>query len=72
MPMPLPGTKPYGTASALAGSDHHGSNSASQPVDSVDHAVTGSVKTMAGHKAVDTTMKVATNWPDPGQGIWGN
>ncbi|CAN7619435.1 DUF680 domain-containing protein [Mesorhizobium sp. LjRoot246] len=60
------------TGSAFAGSDHYGSNNASQPVVSVDHAVTGSVKTMAGHKAADARMKATTNWPDPGQGIWGN
>ena len=58
--------------SAFAGSDHYGSNNANQPVVSVDHAVTGSVKTVAGHKTADTKMKVATNWPDSGQGIWGN
>ncbi|TIN30433.1 MAG: DUF680 domain-containing protein [Mesorhizobium sp.] len=37
------------TGSAFAGSDHYGSNNASQPFVSVDHAVTGSVETMAGH-----------------------
>jgi hypothetical protein len=63
------------TGSAFAGSDHYGSNNANQPVASVasvDHAATGSVKTMdmAEHKAADTTT--TTNWPEPGQGIWGN
>lgn len=63
------------TGSAFAGSDHYGSNNANQPVGSaagVDHAVTGSVKTMAEHKAADAKMKTTTDWPEPGQGIWGN
>ncbi|TPN28855.1 DUF680 domain-containing protein [Mesorhizobium sp. B2-3-3] len=63
---------------AFAGSDHYGSDNANQPVAAVagvDHAVTGAVKTaeMAGHKAAaDTKMKTTTDWPEPGQGIWGN
>ncbi|WP_256749695.1 DUF680 domain-containing protein [Mesorhizobium sp. Mes31] len=63
------------TGSAFAGSDHYGSNNANQPVApaaGVDHAVTGSVKTMAEHKAADAKMKTTTGWPEPGQGIWGN
>lgn len=65
------------TGSAFAASDHYGSDNANQPVApvaNVDHAVTGSVKTvgMIKHKTADTRMKTTTNWPDPGQGIWGN
>ena len=65
------------TGSAFAGSDHFGSDNANQPVASVasvDHAVTGAVQDadMAGHKAADTKMKTTTEWPEPGQGIWGN
>lgn len=65
------------TGSAFAGSDHYGSNNATQPVASaagVDHAVTGSVKTMglAEHMAANAKMKTTTDWPEPGQGIWGN
>ncbi|MBZ9705195.1 DUF680 domain-containing protein [Mesorhizobium sp. ESP7-2] len=66
------------TGGAFAGSDHYGSDNADQPVApvaGVDHAVTGAVdnKTnMTGHKAADTKMKSATDWPEPGQGIWGN
>ncbi|WP_095202458.1 DUF680 domain-containing protein [Mesorhizobium carmichaelinearum] len=65
------------TGGAFAGSDHYGTDNTSQPVASVagvDHAVTGAVKNMnmAGHKAADTRMKTSTDWPEPGQGIWGN
>ncbi|WP_214474807.1 DUF680 domain-containing protein [Mesorhizobium sp. dw_380] len=65
------------TGGAFAGSDHYGSDNANQPVASVagvDHAVTGAVENtyMAGHKAADTRMNTATDWPEPGQGIWGN
>ncbi|MBZ9669284.1 DUF680 domain-containing protein [Mesorhizobium sp. ES1-3] len=66
------------TGGAFAGSDHYGSDNADQPVApvaGVDHAVTGAVdnKTnMTGHKVADTKMKSATDWPEPGQGIWGN
>lgn len=65
------------TGSAFAASDHYGSDNANQPVApaaSVDHAITGAVKTMvmAKHKAADAKMKTTTNWPEPGQGIWGN
>ncbi|AEH89590.1 DUF680 domain-containing protein [Mesorhizobium opportunistum] len=65
------------TGAAFAGSDHYGSDGANQPVASVagvDHAATGAVKDtdMAGHKAADTNMKPAKEWPEPGQGIWGN
>ncbi|BCH02952.1 DUF680 domain-containing protein [Mesorhizobium loti] len=65
------------TGGALAGSDHYGSDNANQPVASiagVDHAATSAVKNtdMAGHKAGDTRMKTTTDWPEPGQGIWGN
>jgi phage tail sheath protein FI len=67
----------FATGGAFAGSDHFGSDNANQPVASiagVDHAVTGAVKNtdMAGHKAADAKMKTATDWPEPGQGIWGN
>jgi len=65
------------TGGAFAGSDHYGSDNANQPVASVagvDHAVTGAVKNTdtAGHKAADTRMKTTTDWPETGQGIWGN
>ncbi|ETA72285.1 MULTISPECIES: DUF680 domain-containing protein [Mesorhizobium] len=65
------------TGGAFAGSDHYGSDNANQPVTSiagVDHAATGAVKNtdMAGHKAADTGTKTTTDWPEPGQGIWGN
>ncbi|TPK66708.1 DUF680 domain-containing protein [Mesorhizobium sp. B2-4-19] len=65
------------TGGALAGSDHYGSDNANQPVApiaGVDHAATGAVKDtdMAGRKAADTRMKTTTDWPEPGQGIWGN
>ncbi|MFD2051604.1 DUF680 domain-containing protein [Mesorhizobium calcicola] len=65
------------TGSAFAGSDHYGSNNASQtvaPVANVDHAVTGAVYNtdMAGYKAADPKTKATTDWPEPGQGIWGN
>ncbi|TPM39641.1 DUF680 domain-containing protein [Mesorhizobium sp. B2-3-4] len=66
------------SGTAFAGSDHFGSDGANQPVASVagvDHAVTGAVKNtdMNGHKAADTKIKTNTNdWPEPGQGIWGN
>ena len=64
-------------SSAFAGSDHYGSNNANQPVApvaGVDHAVTGAVKNtnMAEHKAAGTSTKITTDWPEPGQGIWGN
>ncbi|KAA3448298.1 hypothetical protein C7I87_22505 [Mesorhizobium sp. SARCC-RB16n] len=65
------------TAGAFAGSDHFGSDNANQPVapiTGVDHDATGAVSNntnMTGHKA-DTKMKPATDWPEPGQGIWGN
>jgi len=67
----------FATGGAFAGSDHFGSDSANQPVASVvgvDHAVTGAVKNtdMAEHKAAGTRTKVTTDWPEPGQGIWGN
>ena len=65
------------TGSAFAGSDHYGSNNASQPaapVAGVDHAVTGAVKNtdMAEHKAAGIRTKITTDWPESGQGIWGN
>lgn len=65
------------TGSAFAASDHYGSDNANQtvaPVASVDHAVTGAVNNadMAGYKAADTKMKTTTDWPESGQGIWGN
>ncbi|UVK44690.1 DUF680 domain-containing protein [Mesorhizobium sp. AR07] len=65
------------TGSAFAGSDHYGSNNADQtvaPVANVDHAVTGAVKTMgvAGSKAAEIKTKTTTDWPESGQGIWGN
>ena len=65
------------TGSAFAGSDHYDSTNANQPatpVVGVDHAVTGAVKNtnMAKHKAAGTRTKIATDWPEPGQGIWGN
>jgi len=65
------------TGSAFAASDHYGSDNANQPVApvaSVDHAVTGAVKNtdMAEHKAAGTKMKTTTDWPESGQGIWGN
>lgn len=65
------------TGSAFAGSDHYGSTNANQPaapVAGVDHAVTGAVKNtdMAEHKAAGTRTKITTDWPEPGQGIWGN
>ncbi|AGB47060.1 DUF680 domain-containing protein [Mesorhizobium sp. B2-3-14] len=62
---------------AFAGSDHYGSDNANQPVApvaGVDHAATGAVNDtdMIKHKTADTKMKPATDWPEPGQGIWGN
>ncbi|WP_095086230.1 DUF680 domain-containing protein [Mesorhizobium sophorae] len=65
------------TGSAFAASDHYGSNEANQmvaPVAGVDHAITGAVNNpdMAGYKAADTKMKTTTDWPESGQGIWGN
>ena len=65
------------TGGAFAGSDHYGSDNANQPVASVagvDHAVTGAVKNtdVAGHTAADTRMKTNTDWPESGQGLWGN
>ena len=65
------------TGGAFAGSDHYGSDNANQPVASVagvDHAATGAVKNtdVAARKAADTRMKTTTDWPEPGQGIWGN
>ncbi|TGQ66619.1 MAG: DUF680 domain-containing protein [Mesorhizobium sp.] len=65
------------TGSTFAGSDHYGSEAANQPVApiaGVDHAVTGALKNtgMADHKPADAKTKTATEWPEPGQGIWGN
>ncbi|OBQ59976.1 DUF680 domain-containing protein [Mesorhizobium erdmanii] len=65
------------TGAAFAGSDHYGSDNANQPVASlagVDHAVTGAVKNtdIAGQKAADAKMKTTADWPESGQGIWGN
>ncbi|MBZ9959837.1 DUF680 domain-containing protein [Mesorhizobium sp. BR1-1-14] len=65
------------TGSAFAGSDHYGSDNANQPVapmGSVDHLVTGALKDtgMAGHETGDAKTKPTTDWPEPGQGIWGN
>ncbi|MGX7872248.1 DUF680 domain-containing protein [Mesorhizobium sp. ORM6] len=65
------------TSGAFAGSDHYGSDNANQPVASVasvDHAVTGAFMNtdMAAHKPADTKMKTTKEWPEPGQGIWGN
>jgi hypothetical protein len=59
------------TGSAFAGSDHYDSKNVSP---SVDHAVTCSVKTMdmVDHKAADTRITTTTDWPESGQGIWGN
>jgi len=65
------------TGSAFAGSDHFGSDNANQPVapaTGVDHAVTGAVKAtdMTKHKAVVSKTNTSTEWPEPGQGNWGN
>ncbi|WP_027057564.1 DUF680 domain-containing protein [Mesorhizobium loti] len=65
------------TSNAFAGSDNFNSNNANQPIASVagvDQGATGAVKNtdMAEHKAADTKMKTTTEWPEPGQGIWGN
>jgi hypothetical protein len=65
------------TGGAFAGSDHYGSDNANQPVASiagVDHAATSAVKDTdaAGRKVADTRMMTTTDWPEPGQGIWGN
>ncbi|AZO55430.1 MULTISPECIES: DUF680 domain-containing protein [unclassified Mesorhizobium] len=66
------------TGGAFAGSDHFGSDNANQPVASVagvDHATTGAFNSKTnttGHKAADTKMEPAIDWPEPGQGIWGN
>ncbi|TPL80827.1 DUF680 domain-containing protein [Mesorhizobium sp. B2-3-13] len=66
------------TGGALAGSDHYGSDNANQPVApvaGVDHAATGAVDdntNMTRHKAADTKIKPGIDWPEPGQGIWGN
>jgi hypothetical protein len=65
--------------SAFAGSDHFGSDNANQPVAAVDTMATGSYRRpdMVGYNGVKKT-KVTTdsgatqNWPEPGQGIWGN
>ncbi|MBM2711462.1 DUF680 domain-containing protein [Mesorhizobium caraganae] len=59
------------TGSAFAGSDHYGSNNASQPVasqsTSVDHMFTGSI--LKSEKAqADANAKVPG---ESGQGIWG-
>ena len=59
------------TGSAFAGSDHHGSNNAYQPVasqsTSVDHMFTGSI--LKSEKAqADANAKVPG---ESGQGIWG-
>lgn len=65
------------TGSAFSASDHYGSDNANQPVAptaGVDHANTGAVKitSIGKHRAAETKMKTATEWPEPGQGIWGN
>jgi hypothetical protein len=69
--------------SAFAGSDHYGSNNASQPVANIDHALTASIrKPGMAHNGVDTMIMTgpATTQSGPaesgpiesGQGIWGN
>ena len=67
------------TSSAFAGSDHYGSNNASQPAAKVDHAFTASIRkqTMTNHAGVDmmtvTGPAAAQSFPpESGQGIWGN
>ncbi|BCG95761.1 DUF680 domain-containing protein [Mesorhizobium sp. 131-2-1] len=67
------------TSSAFAGSDHYGSNNASQRAAKVDHAFTASIRkqTMTKHAGVDmmTVTDPATTQsfpPESGQGIWGN
>ena len=62
---------------AFAGSDHYGSNGASQPAPGVDRMLTGSVhKHQATQDDVAAMPKPAPasaqSWPEPGQGIWGN
>ena len=65
--------------SAFAGSDHYGSNNASQLAANIDHALTASIRKsrMAQPNGVDTgttTGPAATQFgsPESGQGIWGN
>jgi hypothetical protein len=65
--------------SAFAGSDHFGSDNANQPVAAVDTMATGSFRKpdMVEHDGlkkpkVPTSSGTTQNWPEPGQGIWGN
>lgn len=63
---------------AFAGSDHYGSNGASQPAVGIDRMLTGSIHKhqTAAQDDPDATTKTAPasvqSWPEPGQGIWGN
>jgi hypothetical protein len=52
------------TDAAFAGSDHYGSNKANQPVTTVDHAFTASIRfsETARQNGVDTKAMAAPNW----------
>ncbi|BCG94139.1 DUF680 domain-containing protein [Mesorhizobium sp. 131-2-1] len=59
------------TATAFAGSDHHGSENVSEPRSpvSIDHSFTASIRTRVNHDSPDSATGVFQS--EPGQGIWG-
>ena len=58
------------TGSAFAGSDHYGLGNASQPVATVDHTHTASIRVPAMvRQSVPAPMK--SDADEPGRGIWG-
>ncbi|TIX45034.1 MAG: DUF680 domain-containing protein [Mesorhizobium sp.] len=59
--------------SAIAGSDHYGSNGAQQPATASDNTYTSSIKKMNSDIGVPKTVRKPTVPNDEyGQGIWGH
>lgn len=59
--------------SAIAGSDHYGSNGAQQPATASDNVYTSSIKKMSNDIGVPKTVRkpIVPN-DEYGQGIWGH
>ncbi|MGX5802454.1 DUF680 domain-containing protein [Bradyrhizobium sp. Arg314] len=63
--------------SALAGSDHYGSENANPRAAFVDKTFTASIRNrnMGKHVIIDprnAVLPTGQSWPEVGQGIWGN
>ncbi|MER8480274.1 MULTISPECIES: DUF680 domain-containing protein [unclassified Mesorhizobium] len=59
--------------SAIAGSDHYGSNGAQQPATASDNMYTSSIRKMNSDTGVPKTVRKPTVPNDEyGQGIWGH